>query len=141
MTSWMVPSPPQAKTVSLPSATAQRVLSVASWLDRQTVSSVRTPADWIKRMAWFSSASRLGRPELGLNRMVALRMRWLTPLSLAQSLARHVTARLTCTPLPHTERRLLRNGMSSLAGEHGDLSAMVRVVRDQIAEEASNIWT
>ena len=77
MTSWIVPSPPQAKTVSLPAATAQRALSVASWLERQTVSSVRTPADWMMPMAWFNSASRFfpRRPELGLNRMVALCMR------------------------------------------------------------------
>src|ERR1700678_3498031 len=77
MTSWMVPSPPQAKTVSLPAATAQRALSFASWLERQTVSSVRTPADWMMPMAWSSSASRFlpRRPELGLNRIVALRMR------------------------------------------------------------------
>src|SRR5580658_10547706 len=73
----MVPSPPQANTVSLPAATAQRALSFASWLERQTVSSVRTPADWMMPMAWSSSASRFlpRRPELGLNRIVALRMR------------------------------------------------------------------
>src|SRR5208283_280011 len=89
MTSWIVPSPPQAKTESLPAATAQRALSVASWLERQTVSSVWTPADWMMPMAWFSSASRFfpPRPELGLNKMVALRMiGWLPVLSLAYGL-------------------------------------------------------
>src|SRR5260221_1091523 len=78
----MVPSPPQAKTVSLPAATAHRAWSVASWLERQTVSSVRTPADWMMPMAWSSSVSRFlpRRPELGLNRMVALCIRRLALL-------------------------------------------------------------
>src|ERR1700690_1888032 len=128
----MVPSPPQAKTVSLPAATAQRVLSVASWLERHTVRSVCTPADWRMPMAWFNSASRFfpRRPELGLKRMVALRMRWTgTALS------------LTHAPFPHTERRLLRDRVSRLAGQHGDLSAVVGIVRDQIREETSHVRT
>src|ERR1035438_8896211 len=92
MTSWIVPSPPQAKTVSLPSATAQRALSLASWLERQTVSSVRTPADWMMPMAWFSSPSRFfpRRPELGLNRMVALSMRRLALLSVYRTSRSHM---------------------------------------------------
>src|SRR5208282_663341 len=131
MTSWIVPSPPQAKTESLPAATAQRALSVASWLERQTVSSVRTPADWMMPMAWFSSASRFlpWRPELGLNRMVALCMR---RLALLLSLAH--------APLPHAEHGLLWNRVSGLAGQHSDLSAMVRVVCDQVTEETGHVW-
>src|SRR5208283_1799044 len=98
----MVPSPPQAKTVSLPSATAQRALSVASWLERQTVSSVRTPADWMTPMAWFSSLSRRGRPELGLNRMVALSMRRLAAaLSLTHAPSHMVRRRLLLRPSLH----------------------------------------
>src|SRR5208282_2001972 len=43
---------------------------------------------------------------------------------------------LTHAPLPHAEHSFLWDRVSSLAGQHGDLSAMMSVVRDQVAEEA-----
>src|ERR1700704_4719390 len=127
MTSWMVPSPPQANTVSLPAATANRAFMVASWLERQTVNSVRTPADWMIPMARSNSTSRRRRPEFGLKRIVAFCMRRSLHLSLAHA------------PLPHSESRFLRDGMSNLPRQHGDLSAMVSVVRDQIAKEGGYV--
>ncbi len=48
---------------------------------------------------------------------------------------------LTHAPLPHAEHRFLWDRVSSLTGEHGDLSAMMSVVRDQVAEEAGGVRT
>src|SRR6201999_1665106 len=42
-------------------------------------------------------------------------------------------------PLPHAEHRFLGQGMACLAGEHGDLSAMVSVVGDEITDEPGDI--
>jgi hypothetical protein len=38
---------------------------------------------------------------------------------------------LAHTPFPHAEYRLLRDRVTGLARQHGDLSAAVRLVRDQ----------
>src|SRR5579862_3026260 len=54
-------------------------------------------------------------------------------------LARPEYCPLPHAPLPHAEHRFLRDGVPGLTGEHGDLSAMVSVVCDQIAEEAGDI--
>src|ERR1700683_4550627 len=48
---------------------------------------------------------------------------------------------LAPAPLPHSKHCLLRQGMADLAGEHGNLSAMVRVVRNQVTEESGHIGT
>src|SRR5580692_11173967 len=44
-------------------------------------------------------------------------------------------------PLPHAEDRFLRQGVAHLAGKHADLSAMMRVVGNQVAEESGNVGT
>lgn len=46
---------------------------------------------------------------------------------------------LAHTPLPHAEHCLLRDRVSGLAGQHRDLSAMVRIVCDQITEESGHV--
>src|SRR5215472_432059 len=43
------------------------------------------------------------------------------------------------SPLPHSEHRLLGQWISALAGHHGDLPAVVRVMSDQVADEADHI--
>jgi len=53
---------------------------VASWLERQIVNSVRTPADWMIPIARSNSASRRRGPEFGLKRIVAFCMRRIVPL-------------------------------------------------------------
>ena len=43
------------------------------------------------------------------------------------------------TPLPHAEHCLLRQRMAELAGQHGDLPAVMGVVRDEISDKAGDI--
>src|SRR5579872_4744438 len=45
----------------------------------------------------------------------------------------------SCIPLPHTEHCLLRQRVAHLAGQHADLAAMMRVVRNQIAEKSGDV--
>src|SRR5215469_16050550 len=47
----------------------------------------------------------------------------------------HADESLATSPLPHPEHRFLRQGMSDLAREHCNLTAMVGVVSDQVSEE------
>src|SRR5271165_3873291 len=42
-------------------------------------------------------------------------------------------------PLPHAEHGLLRQGMAELPRQHGDLSAMMSVMRDEVAEKSSHV--
>src|ERR1700678_838809 len=42
-------------------------------------------------------------------------------------------------PLPHAKHRLLRQGMPELVCQHCDLTAMVRVVRDQVCGESGYV--
>ena len=42
-------------------------------------------------------------------------------------------------PLPHAEHGFLGQGMAELASEHGDVPAVVGIVRDQVAEKSRNI--
>src|SRR5215469_2761279 len=45
------------------------------------------------------------------------------------------------SPLPHAKHRFLWQRTPDLPGEHADLAPMMRVVRDQIAQESNNIRT
>src|SRR5258708_5124868 len=81
-------------------------------------------------IARSNSVSRRRGPELGLNRIVAFCMRWIADCS---------DLSLSHAPFPHSECRFLWDGMSNLPREHGDLSAVMRVVRDQITKEAGYI--
>ena len=42
-------------------------------------------------------------------------------------------------PFPHTEHDFLRNWIPQLAGKHGNLSAMVSVMSDEISEKADRV--
>ena len=44
-------------------------------------------------------------------------------------------------PFPHTEHDFLRMGIHQLPGKHGNLSAMVSVMSDEIGEKADCVWT
>ena len=44
-------------------------------------------------------------------------------------------------PFPHTEHDFLRKGIPQLAGKHGNLSAMVSVMGDEISKKADRVWT
>src|SRR5580704_1847435 len=45
------------------------------------------------------------------------------------------------TPLPHAERHLLRQRIAQLSRQHGNLSSVMSVVRDQVAEKAGYVGT
>src|SRR5882672_1325469 len=78
-------------------------------------------------IARSNSVSRRRGPELGLKRMVTFCMRGSFHFSLSHA------------PLPHSECRLRRNGMADLPGQHGDLSSMMGIVRDQITKEGGYV--
>src|SRR5262249_32910087 len=47
--------------------------------------------------------------------------------------------RLPLPPLPHSKHGALRDGVSELACQHSDLAAVVSIVRDEVAEEGSDV--
>src|SRR5258708_14650903 len=45
------------------------------------------------------------------------------------------------SPLPHAEHGLLRQWMADLPRQHGDLATVMGIVRNQITDKSSHIWT